>query len=152
MTFHIMGERASAPVSSMRRDSCRKEKGLIVNPRGTSGFGKTEFVRRLMAEYGWKPGGRSAADGRIEIIERPARAKPFGYRLLHPRGGRSLAVLGHYESTSGGGDTIRLVDGGTAAIIRFAHEQADAGCDDCVLSGSIAGSEGTEVRRRSFQG
>jgi len=57
LRFNLFNLSSTFQMSSMRRESSRKEKGLIVNPRGTSGSGKTEFVRRLMAEYGWKPGG-----------------------------------------------------------------------------------------------
>ena len=32
--------------------------GVIVNPRGTSGSGKTELIRRLLSDYGWGRGGQ----------------------------------------------------------------------------------------------
>ena len=60
--------------------------GVIVNPRGTSGAGKTEFARRVMAAYGW-PG-----EGRAEPIRRAGRERPIGYSLPHPGTGRPLAV------------------------------------------------------------
>jgi hypothetical protein len=97
--------------------------GVIVNPRGTSGAGKTEFARRIMAAYGW-PG-----EGRAEPIRRDGRERPIGYRLLHPGTGRPLAVLGHYEATSGGCDTIRALDGGPGEAFRLADAWASAGHD-----------------------
>lgn len=108
--------------------------GLIINPRGTSGSGKTELVRRIMAEHGWQCGGT------IEPIELAGRSKPIGYRLQHPSGSRPLTVLGHYERTSGGCDTIRLSDGGMHTVMRMAREEAAAGCD-VLIEGSRLSSE-----------
>jgi hypothetical protein len=103
--------------------------GLIINPRGSSGSGKTELVRRLMNEYGWKDTAWPKLGGAIEPIYCMGREKPLGYRLPHPDGGVPLAVLGHYENTSGGADTIRMTDGGVTAIMRFAREHASEGYD-----------------------
>ena len=64
--------------------------GVIVNPRGTSGSGKTELVRRLLADYG------RDGDDRAEPVRREGRERPIAYRLRHPRGGRPLVLLGHY--------------------------------------------------------
>jgi hypothetical protein len=108
--------------------------GVIVNPRGTSGSGKTELVRRLLADYGW---GR---DGRGEPIRRAGRARPMGYRLRHPRGGRPLLVLGHYEATCGGCDTIRATDGGMGEAFRLAAEHASGG-HDVLLEGLLLSAE-----------
>ena len=108
--------------------------GVIVNPRGTSGSGKTELVRRLLADYGW---GR---DGHGEPIRRAGRARPMGYRLRHPRGGRPLAVLGHYEATCGGCDTIRATDGGLGEAFRLAAEHA-SGSHDVLLEGLLLSGE-----------
>jgi predicted kinase len=110
--------------------------GVIVNPRGTSGSGKTELARRLLADYGW---GR---DGRAEPIRRTGRARPLGYRLRHPRGGRPLAVLGHYEATSGGCDTIRATDGGMDEAFRLADEYASTG-HGVLLEGLVLSGEHT---------
>jgi hypothetical protein len=116
----------------------RREKdwrmGLIVNPRGTSGSGKTEFVRRLLADYGWERGGD------VEPVRRQGRERPIAYRLRHPRGGRPLAVLGHYQATAGGCDTIRAVDGGSNEPFRLADEYASGG-HDVLLEGLILSGE-----------
>ncbi|HEX2135464.1 MAG TPA: hypothetical protein VHG30_06085 [Microvirga sp.] len=78
--------------------------GVIINPRGTSGAGKTELVRRIMALY------RTRTGSDVAPVYREGRERPICYRLRHPLGGRPLAVLGHYEVTSGGCDTIGGVD------------------------------------------
>jgi hypothetical protein len=64
----------------------------------------------------------------------------MGYRLRHPHGGRSLVVLGHYERTSGGCDTIPTVDGGLNEIFRLADAWATAG-HDVFLEGSAWSAE-----------
>jgi hypothetical protein len=103
--------------------------GVIINPRGTSGSGKTELVRRLLAQYGWRRGAPLGSPGGLELIRRAGRRRPLGYRLRHPLGGRPLAVIGHYEVTSGGCDTIRAADGGLGAIVRQAADYAASGHD-----------------------
>jgi predicted kinase len=95
---------------------------LIVNPRGTSGSGKTELARHIMAGYGWPR-------GQVAAVCRPGRRRPIAYRLQHPRDGRPLAVLGHYEATSGGCDTVRLADGGMDGVFRLAADFASSGHD-----------------------
>jgi predicted kinase len=107
---------------------------MIINPRGTSGSGKTEFVRRLLSDYGW---GR---DGRAEPVRRKNRERPIAYRLRHPLGGRPLAVLGHYEAISGGVDTIRAADGGMDEAFRLAGEHASSG-HDVLLEGLLLSGE-----------
>jgi hypothetical protein len=107
---------------------------MIINPRGTSGSGKTELVRRLLSDYGW---GR---DGRAEPVRRRGRERPIAYRLRHPLGGRPLAVLGHYEATSGGCDTIRATDGGMDEAFRLAGEHASSG-HDVLLEGLLLSGE-----------
>lgn len=108
--------------------------GVIINPRGTSGSGKTELVRRLLVAYGW---GREL---RAEPVRREGRVRPMAYRLPHPHGGRPLAVLGHYEATSGGCDTIRATDGGMGEAFRLASAYAGDG-HDVVLEGLLLSSE-----------
>ncbi|WP_230531623.1 hypothetical protein [Microvirga roseola] len=100
--------------------------GVIVNPRGTCGSGKTELVRRILAQYGWRRDGRADA-GMLEPIHRAGRLHPLGYRLAHPGGGCPLVVIGHYEVTSGGCDTIRATDGGLEEIVRRAADYASTG-------------------------
>jgi hypothetical protein len=108
--------------------------GVIVNPRGTSGSGKTEFVRRLLSDYGWKRGGD------VEPVRRQGRERPIACLLRHSRGGRPLAVLGHYEATAGGCDTIRAVDGGLNEAFRLAGEYASSG-HDVLLEGLTLSGE-----------
>lgn len=92
--------------------------GLVLNPRGAGGAGKTELVRRIMVSY------RDA-----EAVHRPGRSRPILYRLGHPAGGRKLVVLGHYERRSGGCDTVTLRDGGMAEVFRLAAQSAARGHD-----------------------
>lgn len=94
--------------------------GLVINPRGTSGAGKTELVRRIMTEY-------AAAGARAEPLRRPGRPRPVGWRFAPPGGACPLAVVGHYEATRGGCDTIPLTDGGLDAAFRLADEFAREG-------------------------
>ena len=108
--------------------------GVIINPRGTSGSGKTELVRRMLADYGWGRGGR------VEPVRRQGRERPIAYRLRHPHGGRPLVVLGHYEATSGGCDTIRAADGGMDEAFRLAGEYASSGHDVLLRACSSAAS------------
>jgi hypothetical protein len=103
--------------------------GVIINPRGTSGSGKTELVRRILAQYGWRRSARFEDAAGPEPIYREGRSRPLGYRLEHPLGGRPLAVVGHYEVTSGGCDTIRAADGGLDEIMRQAADYAATGHD-----------------------
>lgn len=107
--------------------------GVIVNPRGTGGSGKTELVRRVLAEYG--------RIGGAEPIRREGRERPIGHRLEHPFGGRPLAVLGHYGTASCGGcDTIPLRDGGLNEAFRLADGLAAAG-HDVLLEGLFLSGE-----------
>lgn len=103
--------------------------GIIVNPRGAGGSGKTTLVRSIMA-----------ACGEAAPVRRPGRARPIGYRLRHPAGGPSLAVLGAYEATRGGCDTISRRDGGLEEIFRLAGLWAAEG-HDVLLEGSSLGTE-----------
>jgi hypothetical protein len=108
--------------------------GVVINPRGTGGAGKTEFARRILAEYGWRK------DGQVEPIHRDMRRWPIGYRLRHPLGRRPLVVLGHYERTSGGCDTFSARDGGLDEAFRLADAWASAG-HDVLIEGSALSAE-----------
>jgi hypothetical protein len=113
--------------------------GLILNLRGTSGAGKTELARLILAEYGWR---RQCPEthNRVEPVYRAARDVPFAYRLRHPRAGRPLVVIGHYQVTSGGCDTIRAQDGGLAEALRFAGDVASSD-HDVLIEGLRLSSE-----------
>jgi hypothetical protein len=113
---------------------------IIIDPRGTSGAGKTELARRVLARYGWHRSAEHRSEVGLEPIYRPGRSRPLIYRLRHPRGGRPLAVVGHYEVTSGGCDTIRAADGGLEEIIRQAAGRAAAG-HDVLIEGQRLSSE-----------
>jgi hypothetical protein len=97
---------------------------LILNPRGAAGSGKTELVRRILAGYGWP-------DAAGEIVRLPDRARPIGFRLAGPR---PLAVIGDYDGTAGGCDTIRRGDGGLPEAVAWAGDRAGAG-DDVLIEG-----------------
>jgi hypothetical protein len=108
--------------------------GIIINPRGASGAGKTEFVRRIIADYKRENGGR------LEPVHRLGREQPIGYLVPHPHGGRPLAVLGHYGGVRGGCDTISLSDGGLEAVFRLADFYASIG-HDVLLEGLLLSRE-----------
>jgi hypothetical protein len=109
--------------------------GVIVNPRGTSGSGKTEFARRVLAAYD-RGGSEDMAP-----IHRDGRTRPIGYRLRHPLGGRSLAVVGHYGAgVCGGCDTISARDGGMDEVFRLAGVLAAEG-HDVLLEGLLLSGE-----------
>lgn len=74
---------------------------MIINPRGTSGSGKTWLVRQICDLYGWN---------RRQMFHQQGRRQPIYYRLPHPFAGSDLYVLGHYETPCGGCDTIQKLD------------------------------------------
>jgi predicted kinase len=97
---------------------------MIINIRGTSGAGKSTLVRELMSRYA------------IVVPEYVLnRKRPIGYRCDRP-GGRSLWVLGHYETACGGGDTVPGLD----ENYRLVRQAGDAGCD-VVYEGLIIQSD-----------
>lgn len=63
--------------------------------------------------------------GQSEPIYCNGRERPICYRLRHPLGGRPLMVLGHYEVTCGGCDTIGDLD----QVFRLATDYACSGHD-----------------------
>jgi hypothetical protein len=119
--------------------------GIILNPRGTAGSGKTELVRRISARYRSKPSQYSAAGDCLERLHKPGRTRRFAYRLRHPCGGAPLVVIGHYEVTSGGCDTIRAVDGGLKEAARWAASFAKSG-HDVVMEGLRLSSDVEHTR------
>lgn len=74
---------------------------MIINIRGTSGSGKTTLVRRVIELYGSKI-----------AFKEPDRKQPIGYLYARKLGdkGKSLAIIGHYETTCGGCDTISKME------------------------------------------
>ena len=96
--------------------------GLVINPRGTGGAGKTWLVQEVMAAAG-----RMGAVA--EPLHREGRQRPIGWRFVYPGGRRPLAVLGHYEATRGGTDTIPLTDGGLDEAFRLADALSRDGHD-----------------------
>lgn len=75
---------------------------MIINPRGTSGSGKSHFARQLIALY--TPGG-------VQSFHKEGRKQPYYYRYDRLGGPSSpLFVLGHYETACGGCDTINGYD------------------------------------------
>jgi predicted kinase len=71
---------------------------VIITLRGTSGTGKTTLVRKIKEQY-----------HRKEAHYVDGRKQPIRYTLRHENG-RSLSVLGSYETTCGGCDTIKTLD------------------------------------------
>lgn len=67
---------------------------MIINIRGTSGSGKSTLVRNIMKRYPMRMS-----------VKEVDRKRPIGYQLLRPNG-RTLGVLGHYDTDCGGCDTI----------------------------------------------
>src|SRR3712207_3835803 len=108
--------------------------GIAINLRGTAGSGKTELEHRIIADYGWKSGSQ------VELLYREGRIRAVAYRLPHPSGGRPLAVLGHYEETRGGCNTIGLRDGGLDGVFRLAGDFSASG-HDVLLEGLVVSSE-----------
>lgn len=86
---------------------------MIVNIRGTSGSGKSTLVRQIMDLY---------EPRQPQFIE--GRKRPTHYVLGRKDGGRDggrdLAVLGHYETTCGGCDTIPEMEQ-IFQLARFCH-------------------------------
>lgn len=74
---------------------------MIINIRGISGSGKSTLARKIMGLY----------DSRIPVREKQPdkRRTPIGY-LCTKLGTRTLGVVGHYESSCGGADTIHGYD------------------------------------------
>jgi len=118
--------------------------GLVINPRGTSGAGKTWLVREVMAAYG--------RQGSAPIpLMRQGRSRPLGWRLEHPAGGRAPCVIGDYQGIRGGTDTIPLTDGGLDAAFRLANAEASAGCDVLLEGYQLSGEHDHTARLAALQ-
>jgi predicted kinase len=74
---------------------------MIINIRGTGGSGKSTVVRRVMEHYPYKT-----------PIYIEGRRQPFYYLLMRTVAGipHCLTVPGHYETPTGGCDTIQKID------------------------------------------
>ena len=105
---------------------------VIVNPRGTNGAGKTELVRRLLRGLVLEP------------IFRPGRHLPIAYRATTADGTNPFIVIGHYERTCGGCDTVPLRDGGLDEIVRLADLHASTGTP-VLLEGALLSEETTRT-------
>lgn len=88
---------------------------MIINVRGTSGSGKSTLVRAVMARYSGQ-----------EFLQIDGRRQPIGYNLHRLNNGRSLHVVGHYETACGGADTIST---GFDYIYRLVDEAHNKGLD-----------------------
>ncbi len=113
--------------------------GLVINPRGTSGAGKTWLVQQIMASY--QQSGSTATPIRHE-----GRLRPIAWQLSHPLGGPTLAVIGDYQMTRGGTDTIPLKDGGLDEAFRLADTLAAEGHDVLMEGFELSG----ECRRTAI--
>lgn len=68
---------------------------VVINLRGTYGSGKTTLARTIMGMY------HNVQSHTIE-----GRKRPLYYTMDHPNSGNPLALIGSYETTCGGCDTI----------------------------------------------
>jgi hypothetical protein len=72
---------------------------VIISLRGTNGAGKSSLVHKVMHAFG----------GTVITIQYPPEQRkrvPMGYILRSEDETRSLFVMGHYEKTNGGVDTM----------------------------------------------
>jgi len=99
--------------------------GLIINPRGTAGSGKTTLVRRFLLARGWSGG--TAATQTVHPVWREGRGRPVGFLCRATEGLPPVFVVGDYGRTRGGTDTFPLRDGGLAEVARLAAEHAGRG-------------------------
>jgi hypothetical protein len=100
---------------------------VVINPRGTSGAGKSWLVRATMAVY-LREGGEAVP------LRRAGRPRPIGWQLFSGARRRPLVIIGHYEATRGGTDTIPTNDGGLQEAFRLADALSASG-NDVVLEG-----------------
>lgn len=99
---------------------------MIISVRGTSGSGKTHLAKMVLREPGLYGGPTP--------VHYPGRARPLYYTRdsLTP-GNRGLAVLGHYESATGGCDTISGNDI-PFMLCRHLHERYDVFFEGLLMS------------------
>lgn len=114
----------------------------IITIRGTSGSGKTTLARRIMELYGSR-----------QPRYKERRKQPLYYDLYgidgdvgaEASGGvmsrMPLTVLGHYESATGGGDTISDGQDYIAELVREHHERQH----DVLYEGLVVSSDFSRV-------
>lgn len=102
---------------------------MIINLRGTSGSGKSTLVRWIMLCYESRLPVRQQINGKD-------RKQPVGY-LCHLEGGRSLYVLGHYESPCGGCDTLPTMDYVYDAVRKAAAEGFDVIYEGVIVTSDV---------------
>ena len=88
--------------------------GKIISVRGTNGSGKTTVVRRVMELFSVKA-----------PVYIDGRKNPYYYMLANGDAGYGAVIIGSYENTTGGCDTIS----GTAPIYELVKMHALAGRD-----------------------
>lgn len=99
---------------------------MIISIRGTSGSGKTWLAKRLLHDEGiYHP---------PKLVHFKGRKQPL-YYLRDPMepGRRGLAILGHYESATGGCDTINGNDV-PFVICRHLHGEYDVFFEGLLMS------------------
>lgn len=115
---------------------------MIITIRGTSGSGKSTLARRIMAHYEY---------GAPAWKER--RQKPLFYELkrVDPRSnkqiGKTLRVLGHYETAAGGGDTLDGLD-----IISDMVQEGYSWGQDVLYEGLVVSSDFLRIEAMSRAG
>jgi hypothetical protein len=111
----------------------------IINPRGTSGSGKTTAVKEVMRRLGQDSGLGLAHHA-------SARKRPLYYSFPHPvrqpdpllgAGHGRVIVMGHYETACGGCDTITELDYLFDLVSGLADQGADIIMEGLLLSGEV---------------
>lgn len=101
---------------------------MIINVRGSNGSGKSTLVRRVLSSF---------AEQRPVMAD--GRKRPLAY-ICSGGGLRRTAILGAYETPTGGCDTISKPD----VIFGLAQTYADAGLD-VLFEGIVAQHSGTRL-------
>lgn len=112
----------------------------IITIRGTSGSGKTTLARRIMDLY--------LKDPERHFKERRKQPLMYTYQRTAPDAGPGLRVLGHYESATGGGDTI---SDGQDYIAQLAREGHELGFD-VLYEGLVVSSDFSRVAKMHEDG
>jgi predicted kinase len=107
----------------------------VINLRGTSGSGKSFIVREMMSRY-----------PDVERHHVSIRKQPYAYTCRRPDG-KSLYVVGHYETACGGADTISkefefegVVRNGMELVYAMVESAASKG-HDVIFEGLIVASD-----------